>query len=567
MIFYWTKRDWPHRHGKATQDQQACLAIDRDETRVAARMLKEVRVHSQGSSPSQPNAETFAQLWQRRVQETPDSTFLVFRQSDGATQGWTYGEFNDVVSDCARLIRGYRVSHGDAIHLALRNSPAFVAIWLAASSIGAWVVPVDPASSVGDLRRQMNRTTPRLGFCSAERMPAYEEAAAHHGLLAVALQESIEDVNQLRSLATSFDAVPDCSKTPTPSDRLAVMFTSGTTSDPKGVVLTQANYHNVATSMVEIAPLRREHRWFVTLPMFHANGQYYCFAPAIAAGASVALSSRFSASAWTSEARDLEVTHASLFAAPIRMILAKTPAGTLPLTLQHVWFAQSLGRQHCEDFTALVGVAPRQLYGMTETLAIVTADDSVPRRHDVIGRPVLDRPVRLVDSQMLDVADETPGMIVVGGHRGLTLFEKYLDDDATTTRSFQSDESYDWFLTGDLAVRDPDGVMKFVGRVDDVIKVAGENVSLSEVEAILAQAPGVLEAAVVARPDAIRDQVPVAYVVPRDRNAPPLVDELSAWAREHLTSAAQPRQWHLIDELPRTSVGKVRRFAVSEDQS
>ncbi len=104
------------------------------------------------------------------------------------------------------------------------------------------------------------------------------------------------------------------------------MFTSGTTSEPKGVVLTQHNYAHVADTMSAIVGLRPEHRWLVTLPLFHANAQYYCIAPAIAVGASVALTSAFSASQWLRQARDLSATHASLFAAPIRMILARRPA-------------------------------------------------------------------------------------------------------------------------------------------------------------------------------------------------------------------------------------------------
>ena len=122
-----------------------------------------------------------------------------------------------------------------------------------------------------------------------------------------------------------------------------------------------------------------------------------------------------------------------------------------------------------------------------------------------------------------------------------------------------------WFLTGDLAARTPAGPLRFVGRADDMIKVAGENVSLTEVEAVLAQAPGVLEVAVLARPDAVRDVVPVAYGVARDRDDPPSADALAAWAARELAPQARPREGHLIDGLPRTSVGKVRRFKIGTD--
>lgn len=103
-----------------------------------------------------------------------------------------------------------------------------------------------------------------------------------------------------------------------------------------------------------------------------------------------------------------------------------------------------------------------------------------------------------------------------------------------------------------------------MGRADDVIKVAGENVSLTEVEATIAQAPGVLEAAVVARDDPMRDHVPVAYVVASNPLAPPDPHLLAEWAMGELPPQARPREWHVIAELPRTSVGKVRRFRLTD---
>ncbi len=340
------------------------------------------------------------------------------------------------------------------------------------------------------------------------------------------------------------------------------MFTSGTTSEPKGVVLTQHNYAHVADTMSAVVGLRPEHRWLVTLPLFHANAQYYCIAPAIAVGASVALTSTFSASQWLRQARDLAATHASLFAAPIRMILARRPADAPAGRLEHVWFAQNLGRQHYDEFAALAGCRPRQLYGMTETVAIVCADVSDPYRHDTIGPPIAGRSVVLRNPETgADAPPGEPGELVLAGVPGEDIFLEYLDDPAATGRSFIERDGVTWFRTGDMVNRaDGTGALRFVGRRDDVIKVSGENVSLTEVEATLAQAPGVLECAVLGRPDPVRDMVPVAYVVPRDREHPPAVSELAAWSERNLAAAARPRDWHLIEALPRTSVGKVRRF-------
>lgn len=510
----------------------------------------------------------FADIWCDRAAATPDATFLVFRDDDGDVDSWTYGQFNTVVGHAMQVMLARGVEPGSSVHLVLRNSPAFLAFWLACARLGAWMVPVDPASSERDLHQQLKRIGAGFGVCAKARREQYFAAAERAGLDQVLeLDETAADVELLAGEAAALPALPPLER-PQPEDRMAVMFTSGTTSLPKGVVLTQANYATLARVMSAAANLRARHRWFVTLPLFHGNAQYYCFTPAIAVGASVALTASFSASGWVRGAHDLQATHASLFAAPIRMVLARTPENAPPLALEHVWFAQSLGEEHHRRFAEIAGVMPRQLYGMTETVAIVTADVSAPPRHDVIGQALSGRRVRLLD---LSTGDEVepgqPGMIQVAGRRGVDLFREYLDDPETTGRAFG--EPFDaectvWFATGDLATRDEAGTLRFVGRIDDVIKVSGENVSLSEVEAVVAQAPGVLEAAVVAKPDPVRDVVPVAYLVPQNAAEPPSSHQLTAWAERELAPAARPREWHVIAELPRSSVGKVRRFAVTE---
>ncbi|WGX99210.1 class I adenylate-forming enzyme family protein [Nocardioides sp. L-11A] len=506
-------------------------------------------------------ARTFTDCWDRTVARAGDRPFLVFSDGKGTTTQWTYAAFDDVVARLAATLSAAGVGPGTGVHLALRNCPGFVAVWLAVARLGAWFVPVDPSSSARDIRNQCERTSPVVGICAASRADVYREGATSV-FVVLELFEDARDLDPGSALLATDQRV-DRAGGGTEHDRLAVMFTSGTTAQPKGVVLTQHSYAHVAAVMAELSGTTPRSRWFVTLPLFHANAQYYCFAPAIAAGASVALTATFSASRWVAQARAIAATHASLFAAPMRMILARTPAVEQPLTLEHVWFAQSLGSRHYEDFATLVGCRPRQLYGMTETVAVVTIDSSEPATYDVIGRPVEGRSVRIDGVGLHDAAVGATGELSVLGTPGQDLFARYLDDPATTERVLTPEQGHRcWFSTGDVVAVRADGQLRFLGRVDDVVKVGGENVSLSETEAAVAQAPGVLEAAVVARPDPVRDHVTVAYVVPRDPARPPDPDELDAWAARNLTAAARPREWHHITDLPRTSVGKVRRFEV-----
>lgn len=503
---------------------------------------------------------TFQGLWNTTVANCPDNEFLAFRDITGRSVSWTYAEFDALVSRTAGMMAAHGVGHGDAVHVALRNSPAFVLIWLAAARLGAWMVSVDPASVESDIGLQLRRTAPKMGFCASSRESIYRAAADRSACVVVALAETMEDTLPSSPLM----GAPVAAAGVDAFDRLAVMFTSGTTSAPKGVVLTQANYAYIATTMSSIIDLGCDDKWFVTLPLFHANSQFYCFNSAIAVGASVALTATFSASGWFAQADEMGVTHASLFAAPIRMILARRPKDAPKLALKHLWFAQSLGQAHYKEMQELTGCAPRQLYGMTETTAIATGDFSASPRPDVIGTASLSRSIRLISPVTgRDAMEGEPGVITIAGSRGVDLFDSYLDDPVQTDACFSEIDGTTWFSTGDLATVDRTGVYRFVGRIDDVIKVSGENVSLTEVEAALAQAPGILEVAVLATPDLIRDQVPIAFVVPSDPLNPPAIDELEQWAAVNLTPQSRPREWTIIAELPRTSVGKLRRFKLN----
>ncbi len=328
------------------------------------------------------------------------------------------------------------------------------------------------------------------------------------------------------------------------------MFTSGTTGRPKGVEVTQANYAFAGATMAAASDLTAGDRQLVVLPLFHANAQYYSFAAAIAAGASVALMPTFSASRFVEQAARHEATCASLFAGPIRMILARggpPPPDAPPLRLRHCWYAQNLTPVQYDTIAGWLGCPPRQLYGMTETIPAVLTDEREAPRCDTMGY--------VTPGCAVDLQD---GEIVVGGEPGITLFAGYLDDPVTTNDSYRAG----WFLTGDRATRDERGRYRFAGRRSDVLKVAGENVSVVEVEQVLALHPGVADVAVVGAPDPVRDEVPVAVIVPAPdaADAARLRAELEAWCAERLGKAKRPRDYRFVDELPRTSVGKIKKY-------
>ena len=506
---------------------------------------------------SWPDAITFAEAWERAVSRHGDRPFLIFERPSGEVAEWTYAELDEVVARVAAGLTARGVASGSAVHLALMNSPWFVAVWLACARLGAWMVPSDPLGKTPELAGHIGRTRPVVGVCAASRADVYRPAAGSVDVIEV--DEADVDLHLLDTMSG-----PTCSGRAefSPESRLAVMFTSGTTGVPKGVEVTQANYAFAGMVMAGAAGLEAHHRQLVVLPVFHANAQYYSFASAIWAGASVALMPTFSARQFLHQCVRHRATHASLFAAPMRMILAhgteNAPAGGAGLT--HCWYAMNITDEQHSVFTHLLGCPPRQLYGMTETLPAVLTDKPEQPLASSMGFVTDHCEVDIQDSAGRSCGTGEVGEIVVRGEPGVTLFSGYLDMADVTAASFRDG----WFLTGDRARRDAGGRYFFDGRRSDVLKVSGENVSIVEVEAVISEHPKVLEVAVVGRADTIRDEVPVAYVVARDPDDPPRSDELDAWCTDRLGKAKRPREFILLRELPRTSVGKIRKFLLRD---
>jgi carnitine-CoA ligase len=476
----------------------------------------------------------------------PVRPFLVFSDGDGRTSEISYAEQVRRATATAELLARQGVTAGDRVHLMTANRPEFLDVFFGCAALGAVVVPVNPLSTVDEVAHQLDDAGAALSVADPLLCTTVRSAAGAH--------VRVLDVDEL--VATRPAEPAPLAHTPR-SGVAAIMYTSGTTSRPKGVLVTHENYVRVGTAMADHLGVTADDRWLVTLPLFHANAQYYCLMSALVAGGSVALTSRFSATGWPRQARDLNPTLASLFAAPVRMILARAAPDPADAdnALRVVVFAQNVTDAQAAEFERRFGAPLLQLYGMTETVVppFVNPPDE-DRRWDSIGLPLPGVEVRVVDEAGNAVPPGTPGELLVGGEPGIDVALGYHDRPRETAALLDGGLLH----TGDLVRIDPDGRAYFVDRAKDMIKRAGENVAASEVERVVNEHPAVLECAVHGIPDPVHDEAIVAHVVPRPgHHAAP--EELLAWCRARLARFKVPGLVVVRDELPRTSVGKIRK--------
>jgi crotonobetaine/carnitine-CoA ligase len=253
------------------------------------------------------------------------------------------------------------------------------------------------------------------------------------------------------------------------------------------------------------------------------------------------------------------VTISSIVGTQVRMIMA-TPErpDDADTRLRCVPYGLNVPPAMWTGFERRFGAPLCNIYGLTEAVAVATAAPvHGDRRIPSVGRPGRGRAVGIFDDEGKELPPGAEGEIRIRGERGLSLMVGYHGRPEETAAAFDNS----WLRTGDRGRLDEDGYLYFVDRAKDMIKRSGENVSASEVERVLSEFPGVAEAAVVGRPDPVRDEAVVAFVVPA-AGAAVAASELEAHCRVHLARFKVPEQYRIVEALPKTSIGKIEKKAL-----
>jgi len=514
-----------------------------------------------------------SELLEKRSASHSDKKFLLFeRQPHTGVDGveaappfrlsLTYAEFNDRVNQSCHYLASLGLREGDVFNLHLPNCVGFVVLWFAAARLGAAIMPTNVLASAEEMAYLLGHSESKISFTTRSHFNTLEHCREKLDRMeqVICCDPYSNDPNPdaFEAKVTEFSDHPfTCPAKP--RDLAAIMYTSGTTSKPKGVMVTHANYIKAGQTVADAIELTTDDRQFVVLPLFHGNAQYYSTMSALLTGASIALMDRFSASRYFDKCIEYECTVASLFAAPMRMILAQPSREEhRDNVLRVVIYAQNITRQQMENWHERFDAPLSQLWGMTETMGPPLMNPlHAERRNWTVGKPVGGYEVRLVNPDGSEVPVGQPGEIAVKGIPGETIMDGYFKNEQATRETIRGN----WLYSGDNAVQDDQGYFRFVDRVKDMIKRSGENVSAGEVESVLLQHSAVFECAVIGLPDEMRDEQIVGVVVLHKGSHVNEAD-LIAFCAQTLAAFRVPQQIVFETTLPKTSVGKIQKHLI-----
>lgn len=507
----------------------------------------------------------------------------------------TYTELLDTVTRAAEALRAAGVRAGDRVALVLPNCPQHVVAFYAALRLGAIVVEHNPLYTAAELEHQLADCGATLVVCwdrTAAVIDGLRSKTAVEVILAVDLTAALpwrkrfalrlpvararatraamtgpvpEGVLSWERVSSSTGPLEAAHPSPQPADIALLQYTGGTTGTPKGAVLTHANLRaNAAQGRAWMPGLKDgEETVYAVLPIFHAYGLTLCLTFSMSVGATLVLLPRFDLDQMFEAIRRRPPT----FLPAVPPIYERLAAAAMErsVDLRSIRYAISgamaLPPAVVEMWEAVTGGLLVEGYGMTETSPVALGNPAAPtRRPGTVGVPFPSTEIRIVDPDhpSRDQPIGEPGELLI---RGPQVFAGYWNRPEETAAVLLPGG---WLRTGDITVADEDGFVRVVDRIKELIITGGFNVYPSEVEDVLLELPEIAEVAVVGiRSTGGAGEEVVVAVVPED-GATVDPEHLRAYAHERLTGYKVPRRVVVVDNLPRSQIGKILRRRVRD---
>jgi crotonobetaine/carnitine-CoA ligase len=488
---------------------------------------------------------------------------LIWAPFEGPAQVWSYAGFAEAVARIAGGLAARGIGTGDRVLLHLENCPETVLARFACAWLGATAVLSNAHLAAPELARVIAMLRPRAAITQPNLADRVARPGNHLEWIAVTETGAAEAPNGSPvPTADRFGRLygnPLPRRTPDPTAPAMILFTTGSTAAPKAVLWTHANLLWAGKVGALQQGLRADDVYQVHLPLFHVVGFTWSLMPALWTGTSVLLQPRFSASRFWPAALAHRATVASH--AGTDGFLRRQPVP------DHA-FRQWLFAWHDPDRNDYFRVSGSTGWGMTEmVIPAIVGDASMEQRVLSVGRPYPGYTIRIENEDGSSVRPGETGHLLIGAVRGLSIFQEYVDNPQAMAEAF---DARGFFLTGDRVTLHEDGWIQFKDRVKDMIKVGGESVSASEVEAAITAAGGVAEVAVVARPDAAYGEVAIAFVVLEgagdadEESGRATLQRIVQHCGQSLAKFKQPRDVIITPSLPKIGNNKINRPALRE---
>jgi acyl-CoA synthetase (AMP-forming)/AMP-acid ligase II len=457
--------------------------------------------------------------------------------------------------------RGYGEDH--RVGLLLQNRPVFVEVWFALNALGVSVVPINPDLRLSELEYIIAHSEMNAAFVLAERQSEVELAARQAG--------------RPISVATDSGDVPapfGGARSPIAADastECALLYTSGTTGQPKGCVLTNeyflhsGNWYRDVGGLIDLKP--DQERMITPLPLFHMNAMAVSLMAMLSVGGSLTMLDRFHPRSWWSSVRESGATCLHYLGVMPSMLMSAAPSGQDRAHSVRFGFGAGVDKLLHAPFEERFGFPLIEAWAMTETgSGGVIAASVEPRKigTSCFGRPAAEVQIRIVDGGGDDVPVGTPGELLVrraGADPRYGFFREYLKNPEATDEAWQGG----WLHTGDIVSRDEDGDLHFVDRKKNVIRRSGENIAAVEVESVLNRHPAIRQAAVAATPDQVRGDEVAAVIIAEKAGADrALAEDIVRWSLEQMAYYKAPGWIAFVDNLPLTATEKIQRAGLRD---
>ena len=483
-------------------------------------------------------------------------------------RGCSYAEVLARAGRASAMLAARGVRAGDRVGVMSLNHPSTVAIFFALARLGAIMVPVNPDFGVEEAGYVLAHAQVCGVICSPAALAVVEAACAP---ISPAPWRLLNDADAGSPSTPTFDAAPAEAPAAVPAERgqadsiCLFIYTSGTTGLPKGVMHSQRNVLLAGEGFVARMHLQPEDRLLCILPMFHINALLYSLFGALAAGATLILEPRFSASTFWRTVADSRATEVNTIAAVSNILIRRPRSEFVPGHRLRKIYGAPFSEEVYRVFQNEFGV-PHLIegYGMSEIPGVLNNPFDGLRKVGAMGLPSVHpdpalhfAEMKVVDEAGHDLPDGRTGELAV---KTPIVMRGYFRDAEQTAAAFRDG----WFLTGDLGWRDADGYFWFVARKKDIIRRRGENISGAEIDRVVGEHPDVLEAAAIGVPSELGEEDILVAVVARPGTAP-TPRSIADWCRARLAAIKVPRYVLFVETLPHTPTHRVAKFRLRAD--